>query len=106
MVIELRNLLVQSQKDADERMTKFEDGMTKLESVMKQSHKDADERMTKFEDRMATTISESVSESVVKALAESKNDKDGIQLILIFHDLSFTNVNTNTNTNININTKF
>jgi len=97
MVIELRNLLVQSQKDADERMTK-------LESVMKQSQKDADERMTKFEGRMATTITKSVSESVVKALAESKNDKDGIQLILIFHDLSFTNVNTNTN--IIINTKF
>ena len=78
--------------------------MTKLESVMKQSQKDADERMTKFEGRMATTITKSVSESVVKALAESKNDKDGIQLILIFHDLSFTNVNTNTN--IIINTKF
>ena len=72
----------QSQKDADERMTKFEDGM-------KQSQKDADERMTKFKDEMAKII----SESVVKAVVESKVDKDGIQLILIFHDLSFTNTN-------------
>ena len=62
----------QSQKDADERM--------------KQSQKDADERMTKFIDEMAKTI----SESVVKAVAESKNYRAGIQLILIFHDLSFT----------------
>ena len=68
----------QSQKDADERM----------DERMKQSQKDADERMTKFKGEMAKTI----SESVVKAVAESKNDKDGIQLILIFHDLSFTNI--------------
>ena len=60
----------------------------RMDERMKQSQKDADERMTKFKGEMAKTI----SESVVKAVAESKNDKDGIQLILIFHDLSFTNI--------------
>ena len=52
--------------------------------MMKQSQKE-------FKDEMTKTI----SESVVKAVAESKVDNDGIQLILIFHDLSFTNTNTN-----------
>ena len=71
-MVDLEQKRVASEIRDDERMKKFE--------------KDDDERMKKFEERMVQTI----NESVVNAVAISKVDEDGIQLII-----SSININTN-----------